>query len=125
MGEMSYTAWRKSTFSDQQNECVEVSFAANIALVRDSKYLRDPSNDPAAQPIIDMDTATWTALLAAVGRNEYPITVDAVTITRTADSGSAIQSGSVVLRYTPSEWTAFVAGVAANEFAPAREAIPA
>ena len=43
--------WRTSTFSGNNGgACVEVKFAGAMVLMRDSKYLRNPANDPASWP---------------------------------------------------------------------------
>ncbi|WP_233162140.1 DUF397 domain-containing protein [Glycomyces salinus] len=54
--------WKKSTRSAAQTDCVELRQHADTIQVRDSK-LGD------ASPILDLDTATYTALLAELKRH--------------------------------------------------------
>ncbi|WP_369640680.1 DUF397 domain-containing protein, partial [Nocardia sp. JMUB6875] len=58
--------WRKSSYSGDGGggNCVEVLFAADTVLIRDSKYLRDSANDPAGQPIVGVSGAEWDVFLA-------------------------------------------------------------
>ncbi|GAB3994027.1 hypothetical protein GCM10029992_07300 [Glycomyces albus] len=53
--------WQKSTSSQPQGNCVELRQHADMVQIRDSK-LGD------ASPILDLDTATFTALLADLKR---------------------------------------------------------
>jgi hypothetical protein len=55
--------WRKSSHSQGSEHCVEVRFTDDSVYVRDSKYLRDPANDPAAQPIIAVPADEWDSFL--------------------------------------------------------------
>src|SRR5690606_13688983 len=58
------TGWRKSSYSNHGGaSCVEVMFAGTQVRVRDSKYLRDPANDPARQPVIAIPAHLWHAFL--------------------------------------------------------------
>lgn len=54
--------WRKSSFSES-GACVEVSFAAQAVLVRQS---RDP-----AGPTLTFTDAEWVAFLAGVRNGEF------------------------------------------------------
>jgi hypothetical protein len=57
------TAWYKSSYSQGSNHCVEVRFTDDTVYVRDSKYLRDPANDPSTQPIIAIPADQWDSFL--------------------------------------------------------------
>jgi hypothetical protein len=105
--------WRKSSFSESGGQCVEVKAVGAQVQIRDSKYLRDPSNDPAAQPIITVPAHSWPAVLADVVHGSA---ASGLTILTAADGGAMLRSGSVELAYTAGEWAAFVAGVKAGEF---------
>jgi hypothetical protein len=69
MLDLSRAAWRKSTYSGNGGECVEVAdnFAAEhgIVLVRDSK-------DPAG-PILTFTRGEWTAFLHGAAAGEFDI----------------------------------------------------
>ncbi|MEV6771310.1 DUF397 domain-containing protein [Nocardia sp. NPDC051030] len=67
------TGWFKSAHSDHGAACVEVRFDGDLVLIRDSKYLREPGNDPAAQPIIAVSVAAWDAFIAGVRAGEFSI----------------------------------------------------
>jgi len=119
--EVTTLVWRKSSYSGSNGgECVEVAFDGDRVLIRDSKYLRDPSNDPAKQPIIAQPADSWPAFLrlAAVGTAVQVPGLRSVEhhasggLTITATDGTA-------LTYTQSEWAAFTAGIKAGEFAAA------
>ncbi|ATL66160.1 DUF397 domain-containing protein [Nocardia terpenica] len=112
--------WRKSSFSQGSDHCVEVQFTDAAVSIRDSKYLRNPANDPAAQPIITVPTEHWGMFLQlAAGRLEgdFP---GLPSIERHDDGGVSIRSqDGITLSYTPAEWIAYVSGIRAGEFAAA------
>lgn len=108
------------TFPTVGASCVEVNFAGETVFLRDSKYLRDPSNDPAQQPIIALPAGSWPAFLglATVGTAVQVPGLRSVEyhasggLTITATDGTA-------LAYTQSKWVACIAGIRAGEFAAA------
>ncbi|QIS18751.1 DUF397 domain-containing protein [Nocardia terpenica] len=113
--------WRKSSYSSNGGaSCVEVKFAGASVFIRDSKYLRDPANDPATQPIIELRAADWPHFLTlAAGRTTAPV-AGLRSLTRHADDSITITAtDGTSLTYTPDEWTAFLAGIRAGEFAAA------
>jgi len=55
--------WRKSSFSNAGNQCVEVASIAGAIAVRDSK---DPDRSH-----LTVRTAVWQAFLDGVKRGEY------------------------------------------------------
>lgn len=58
--------WRKSTYSDNGGQCVELGHGlADAAPVRDSK---DPSG-----PVLTFTPAAWSAFVAAIRTGELPI----------------------------------------------------
>lgn len=110
--------WRKSTFSQGSEHCVEILATAESVLIRDSKYLRDPANDPAYQPIITIPSPDWPKFLdRALGRPV--IRPDGTpTLNRHPDGTITLRDAAgVTLIYTPEEWEAFTAGIAVGEFA--------
>ncbi|WP_405490871.1 DUF397 domain-containing protein [Nocardia sp. NBC_00511] len=111
--------WRKSSYSGTNGgECVEVAFENDRALIRDSKFLRDPANNPAAQPLITMNVKLWPAFLSlALGGTTVAAGVPI--IQREAESGEVrLRSATgVCLTYTAAEWAAFISGARDGEFA--------
>ncbi|MEV6774404.1 DUF397 domain-containing protein [Nocardia sp. NPDC051030] len=106
--------WQKSSFSGQNSDCVEVNIGDETVSIRDSKYQRDPGNNPAEQPVLTVAMLDWHVFVDAVaGRTACPgvIAVDA-----TADGSVTLRSSDIALTYTPSEWEAFVAAIHAGEF---------
>ena len=109
--DVSSPDWFKSSRSANNGTCVEIRFDGDMVLVRDSKYLRDPRNNPATQPIVTVSVDEWTAFLA--GR-----TITAFTVAAHPDGGvSIVGADGTSLDYTPAEWDAFTYGVLAGEFA--------
>ncbi|WP_405159766.1 DUF397 domain-containing protein [Nocardia sp. NBC_01499] len=109
-----FTAWFRSTRSNNGNQCVEVRFDGDAVLVRDSKYRRDPANCLADEPIITVTAREWTLFLdtlRASGR-----TPGALTAHTAADGNTMLRHGTTVLGYTPQEWNAFLLGVRDGEF---------
>ncbi|MEG8182577.1 DUF397 domain-containing protein [Nocardia terpenica] len=111
-------AWFKSSFSKEAASCVEVSFVGDTVLIRDSKYLREPSNVPAAQPIIELSAADWTHFLSLALGRPTPSVPAIHSITHHSDDTVTITAtNNTTLTYTPTEWSAFLAGIQAGEFA--------
>ncbi|WP_084478468.1 DUF397 domain-containing protein [Nocardia jejuensis] len=110
--------WFKSTHSDHGAACVEVRFDGTSALLRDSKYLRDPSNDPKAHPTVAVPLSAWPEFLSrAADTLEFPGAEGVPSIERTSNEIVLRDAQGTTLRYTSKEWTAFIAGVCAGEFA--------
>lgn len=108
--------WRKARRSGGNGgNCVEVKATDTAILIRDSKYLRDLSNDPEAQPIISLTVAQWLDFAAAAaGRTAGP---SQPAITVHADGSATLEStDGVALEYTPTEWLYFSEAVADGEF---------
>ncbi|NQE90883.1 DUF397 domain-containing protein [Nocardia terpenica] len=110
------TDWKKSSFSKDSSTCVEVRFAGNTVLVRDSKYV----GSPADQPILTVPTAMWSAFVdAAAGTPTVPVE-DLPTVDRRVNGDVVLRGRSgVTLTYDAAEWSAFVRGLHAGEFAAA------
>ncbi|MFE3442416.1 DUF397 domain-containing protein [Nocardia sp. NPDC059180] len=112
------SGWFKSSFSKESTSCVEVKFSGDWVLIRDSKYLRDPANNPADQPVIPVRADDWMAFLSAAAgqipghRRAQP------RIERTA-TAVLLHSADITLAFTPAEWNAFTEGVVIGEFAAA------
>ncbi|MBF6234489.1 DUF397 domain-containing protein [Nocardia farcinica] len=112
------STWFKSSFSKEAANCVEVRFAGDAVLVRDSKYLRDPGNDPARQPVIEISAMRWGAFLAyAVDPGVAP--EPGLPVIVRGAHGVVVSLGGVSLHFTGAEWTAFTSGIAVGEFAAA------
>lgn len=107
--------WRKAARSGQNGSCVEVKADGTAILIRDSKYLRDPSNDPEAQPIISISVSQWNDFLDVVAGRSTASSEPAITV-RTDGSASLTSADGLRLDYTPTEWLYFSSAVAEGEF---------
>ncbi|MEV0712718.1 DUF397 domain-containing protein [Nocardia aurea] len=110
--------WRKSTFSNNGGaSCVEVNFIGNQALVRDSKYLRDPANDPNDQPVLSIRADMWPTFCRSSANPTIRSEMAGVPqITVREDGWVRVSDSAVELVFTPDEWKAFIQGVLAGEF---------
>jgi L-aminopeptidase/D-esterase-like protein len=108
---MATLAWRKSSYSGNGANCVDVAPAAEGVLLRDTK-------DRGKGPVIAFTPDQWTAFLAEVTAG-VPSTNGAVDVIPSASGVQvrALASG-ISLSFTLSEWTAFRAGVQDGEFDP-------
>lgn len=114
-------SWFKSTLSSGSCACVEVRFKEGSVAVRDSKYLRNPDNDPATQPMITIAVDEWMSFLSEVA-GEACVSHNRCLRLETASDGSVLLqsiSYGTTLGFTADEWSAFVGGVQAGEFTPA------
>ena len=116
--------WFKSSLSQSSENCVEIQFAGDRVLIRDSKYLRNPSNEPTAQPIITVSAADWQTFLDAVVRPE-PCAVAPIIAPEPNGYVTIRDARGTALTYTPDEWEAFKAGAATGEFAIERATVAA
>ncbi|WP_036527070.1 DUF397 domain-containing protein [Nocardia sp. CNY236] len=117
----SATQWRKATASNNGGDCVELRFTEDGVLVRDSKYIRDPANDPAAAPTITIPVSLWPAFLNRVAADANGGDKDQrlPLIVHSADGTTRLHAADgVVLAYTAREWDAFIDGVLRGEFEP-------
>ncbi|MGB5759664.1 MAG: DUF397 domain-containing protein [Acidimicrobiales bacterium] len=111
--------WFKSSFSTGTCACVMVMFGLGMVLIRDSKYLRNPKNDPALQPTIEIPEQDWLAFLSEVTSDASTYSNGALTVEDAAGmKGLRSIADGKVLSYTAEEWGAFVAGAKAGEFLP-------
>lgn len=103
--------WRKSTYSDVANGCVEVDFISTGVQIRHSKI--------ADSPVITFTTEQWTAWLTEVTTDHLTNTNGAVTVTVTPDTWTvgSIDTGHVLV-FDEIEWTAFRLGATDGEFDP-------
>lgn len=108
--------WRKARRSGGNGgSCVEVKATATAILIRDSKYLREPSNAPEAQPIISITVAQWQSFANVVASGSTASSEPAITV-HTDGSATLESTDGVVLAYTPTEWLYFAEAVANREF---------
>ena len=63
--ESAFSAWRKSSDSAGNGDCVEVSFAEESVLVRHSRY---PSG-----PVLSFTHSEWMAFLSGAHRGEFDL----------------------------------------------------
>ena len=111
--------WRKSSFSNGNGACVEVSYDVGTVLIRDSKYRHDLGNDMSAEPIITIPAQAWATFLAEVETGEREYLNGALTVEHAADGIVTILRSEIdgtTLVYTSDEWSAYVSGVNAHEF---------
>ncbi|MEG8179439.1 DUF397 domain-containing protein [Nocardia terpenica] len=111
-------SWFKASFSTDSSNCVEIRFGDGVVLIRDSKYLRDPANDSAAQPFISIPARDWPAFLDAARGFDGTIRRGLPAIEHHASGEVSLHAADgTTLTYTAAEWTAFVSGIRAGEFA--------
>ncbi|WP_280361294.1 DUF397 domain-containing protein [Nocardia wallacei] len=110
--------WRKSSLSNNGGQsCVEVHFDNDTVYVRDSKYLRDPANDPQQQPIIGIPAANWPDFLGFATYRQPTTATGLPAITERPDGSTQLMAqDGTALEFTPAEWHAFVGGVLRGEF---------
>ncbi|MGH3750382.1 MAG: DUF397 domain-containing protein, partial [Micromonosporaceae bacterium] len=103
--------WRKSTYSAQQNGCVEVNLTSAGAQIRHSKI---PDS-----PIISFTTGQWSAWLAEVSTGHLTNTNGAVTVTAGPGTWTvqSLDTGHTLI-FDHTEWTAFHLGATHGEFNP-------
>ncbi|MFC6011615.1 DUF397 domain-containing protein [Nocardia lasii] len=104
--------WFTSSYSNNGNQCVEVRFTENAVQIRDSKFRRTQATAP--QPVITVPIPVWMAFLAALRTTTPHPTLIATT---TPDGSTTLHHNRVTLHFTAPEWTAFLSGVHADEFA--------
>jgi len=110
--------WFKSSKSVGSSSCVEIKFGDGVVLIRDSKFARDPMNDPVDQPIISVPIYSWNIFLENVSGRSVGVGSGVPSILPLGDGGAALRcrATGVTLSYTRAEWEAFRAGVALGEF---------
>jgi hypothetical protein len=103
--------WRKSTYSDVANGCVEVDFTSTGAQIRHSKI--------ADSPVIAFTAEQWSAWLTEVTTDHLTNTNGAVTVTVSPDAWTVhcLNSGHTLV-FDETEWTAFRLGTTDGEFDP-------
>ncbi len=103
--------WRKSTYSNQANGCVEVDFTSAGVQIRHSKI--------SDSPVIDFTAEQWSAWLAEVTTDRLTNTNGAVTVTAASDSWTVrcLDTGHTLI-FDETEWTAFRLGATNGEFDP-------
>jgi len=103
--------WRKSTYSDFQNGCVEVNFTSAGAQIRDSKIIDSR--------VITFTTEQWSAWLTEVITDHLTNTNGAVTVTVTPTAWTVRSLYTThALVFDETEWTAFRLGATNGEFDP-------
>ena len=103
------TAWRKSTYSDMGNGCVEVDLTSAGAQIRHTKI--------AASPMITFTAEQWSAWLAEVTADHLTGTNGAVTVTTAPGTWTVrcVDTGHTLV-FDENEWTAFRRGATDGEF---------
>jgi len=105
--------WRKSSYSAQQNGCVEVDLTGAGALIRHTQI--------ADSPVIAFTAEQWSAWLAEVTADHLTGTNGAVTVTTAPNAWivRCVDTGHTLV-FDENEWTAFRLGAADGEFDPSR-----
>ncbi len=103
--------WRKSTYSDMGNGCVEVDFTNAGAEIRHSKI--------ADSPVIAFTTEQSSAWLSEVTTDHLSNTNGAVSVTVTSNAWTvrSLATGHALV-FDENEWIAFRFGTIDGEFAP-------
>lgn len=118
--ERQHRGWFKSSRSSGSCNCVEVNFDLDehSVSIRDSKYLQDATNDPAAQPIITVTADQWRAFLAELNDSKAAAVHPALSAHLAPDGAVTLRSpaANTSLLYTSGEWKAFLGGVRSGEF---------
>ncbi len=101
--------WRKSTYSAQQNGCVEVSPTSAGVEIRHSKVVDSP--------VIGFTGGQWSRWLGEVGSGNLANANGAVTVLVRPGSWTVrdVSTGTELVFDEP-EWTAFRLGVTDGEF---------
>lgn len=108
-------SWFTSSYTNG-NGCVEVRFDNDTVFIRDTKYRRNPANDPALEPIIALPANKWKGFLKNV-TDPTVAPVDGVpAIELHTDGTVTLRHGGIVLDYTEFEWSCFLGGIRDNEF---------
>lgn len=108
------SGYTKSSFSEGGGNCVEVKFANECVLIRDSKY-SGPADE---QPTLSIPVASWPMFLDLVLNAESGSLDSGVAIVVHPDGSATATTVDVKLDYTPGEWEAFTKGVANGQFSP-------
>ncbi len=126
VGASHRSEWFKSSASNGGGTCVEVRFHGDLVSIRDSKYRRDPANDPCCEPILTVTAEQWTAFLADLTGPGIPAT-DSPLIVESGPTGPLLRTTyqDTVLHFTQAEWQSFLTGVHAHEFDHPRRMHPA
>ncbi|ATL71557.1 DUF397 domain-containing protein [Nocardia terpenica] len=110
--------WQKSSFSRHGSNCVEINRpATDTVLIRDTK----DEGKPGPRPVISVPAGNWEQFLEiATGRvstDDVLGGVPAVEHDSATGTTTLRDAGGTALVFTPGEWTAFISGVKAGEFA--------
>lgn len=107
--------WRKSTYSDHGNACVEVNTDSDPVYIRDTKY----SGNQSQQPVITVPADSWAEFLAAaLGTHKGTTTISMPAIEHNELTGETALTTTIgtTLTYTKDEWDAFLLGIRDGEF---------
>lgn len=103
--------WRKSTYSDQHDGCVEVDLTSDGVQIRHSKILDSP--------VISFTDEQWSRWLDEVISEHLTNTNGAVTVLPRLNSWIVHDiTTDTELVFDAQEWTAFRLGAKDGEFAP-------
>ncbi|MGH3832829.1 MAG: DUF397 domain-containing protein [Pseudonocardiaceae bacterium] len=101
--------WRKSTYSDFQNGCVEVDLTSDNVQIRHSKIIDSP--------VISFTEAQWSHWLGEVISEHLTNTNGAVTVLTQPGSWTLRETTTgTELVFDDNEWTAFRLGAKDGEF---------
>ncbi len=110
----------KSSFSEGGGQCVLVRRREHDSSVflRDSKYARNPRNQPENEPIIEMPATAWAPFVAQALGLSGDVVADCPAIEFVPEREDVVLRGNdgTTLVFTRDEWEAFRAGLLNGEF---------
>lgn len=95
---------------------MKVNFDGDRVKIGDTKYLRNPGNDPESDPFIEVAFDKWANFLDLVRYGYVANAIGLPKVEMLADGGGIIRSAQIDLVYNKMEWDAFLNGVLDGEF---------
>lgn len=110
----------KSSFSEGGGQCVLVRRQEGdpSIFLRDSKYERNPRNQPEDEPIIEMPATAWTSFAALALDSAHEVVAGCPNVELNGGGVVLRGIGGTALMFTAYEWDAFRAGLINGEFEP-------
>lgn len=110
------SGWTKSSKSSGSGCCVEARLWHDSVLVRDSKFGRLNASLIDKQPVLRVDSDSWSSLIADIKDLKADLSYPDIRAKVHAESVELTSiKQQLTLTFTPDEWSAFVAGVLKGE----------